>query len=122
MSKKKYIILIVWIICNLFILRSSILNFYSETNPNTKGEIVLFHLLIILILTFPSGLIATLIFSIVFEYIYFLNFLNKNQVYNMIIVSIICTIFGYFQWFILIPKIWEKFKKIYYQRNIKIDN
>lgn len=111
-----------WIICNLFILRSSILNFYAEINSNTKSEIVLLHFLIILILTFPSGFIATLIFSIVFEYIYFLNFLNKNQVYNMIIVSIICTIFGYFQWFIFIPKIFGKFKKIYYQIKIKRDN
>ena len=76
------------------------------------GQIVFAYLM--LLITFPIGILFLFIMTILellFNYLNIDIFSHNSEVAILVIQWIMMFLIGYFQWFILIPKIISYFKK-----------
>jgi len=78
--------------------------YLSVKLSTNKGEYALGYAINILLITFPSSILSA-------AFIYLIIILFGLFSYTEIIIQIILFFFGYYQWFILTPKIIKKMKE-----------
>lgn len=81
-------------------------SYHAEVDPQLKYEILLRHGLMMFLLTLPSGLVLAALMSLIASLIGS----NPGGMTDAFFVSLTCTIAGYWQWLVLLPWLWRKWK------------
>lgn len=106
-----WIIILVVLVCNLFI------SLFNTDNPTLEFEAYLFYVTILVILSFPLGSFANLILLIVYHIINPVLSIELENIIFSILVTIVSSISFYYQWYILFPKLRNRFIK--FKNNIQ---
>lgn len=76
----------------------------DSTPDNLKNEVLLRHTILILLISFPSGIFAL---AFIFLTPFFGTELTTTE--EIIISTITCTLAGYVQWLIITPYLYRKY-------------
>ena len=105
------IITLVVLVCNLFI------SLFNTDNPTLEFEAYLFYVTILVMLSFPLGSFINLILLIAYHIINPVLSIKLENIIFSILVTIISSISFYYQWYVLFPKLrnrFIKFKNVYF--------
>jgi hypothetical protein len=106
MANRRPIFLLLWLVAAVFIFAWTMVSYQAQGVPQLKDEILLRHGLVMLILTLPSGLIWTAAVGSIVSLIGF----ELVGMADAVLVSLTCVVAGYWQWFVLLPWLWRKWK------------
>ncbi len=103
---RRTIFLILWLVVVASVFVWTMVSYNAQTVPELKNEILLRHGILMLVLTLPSGSIATALISVIVG----LLGLDLAGISDALFVSLTCAVAGYLQWFVLLPWLWRKWK------------
>lgn len=106
MRKGRSIFIFLWLVVNVLIFAWTIVGYHAQVDLQLKDEILLRHGLVMLLLTLPTGFALTALVSSIAS----LMSAQAVGVAGALLVSLICAIAGYWQWFVLLPWLWRKWK------------
>lgn len=106
-SKIAMVIKIIWILISFVVLFISLFLY----KPGAGSDISIFLIYCMLALSFPSGILVAGCFVLIIFLqeiikIYFLDSITSNHV-GLFIIWFSFFIFGYFQWFVMLPWLWS---------------
>lgn len=110
---KKYVLIFIkifWIVLSLYLCFEWSKSTGSKLDENER------YLGYLLLITFPLGIIMLLLFAFIMNYTIMLLFggfifNNTSNLFAWFILSVIIILAGYYQWFVIVPKIINKIKK-----------
>ena len=102
---KRPTFILLWLVVVVTIFVWTIVNYQSQTDQQLKHEILLFHTLVMLLLTLPSGLILYFFVGLVSLTVGKIDGLTEVS-----LVSLTCAVAGIWQWFVLLPWFLKKLK------------
>ena len=103
---KRSIFTLLWLAAVAAILAWTLSGLYAQADQQLKDEILLRHALVMMLLTLPSGWMLTALVSAIADAV---NFQPAGAT-DAFMVSLLCAIAGYLQWFVLVPWLWRKWK------------
>lgn len=92
---------------SIAILAWVVVSYHTESVPQLKYEILLRHELVMLLLTLPSGCGLIALVWLVLSPLG----VEPNGMVEAVLVSFTCSVAGYWQWFVLVPWLWRKWRK-----------
>lgn len=101
---KKYRTVFCWISLCLTISAWAIYSLETSTSEHMQFEIGLIHLLLMSLVSFPTGPVMT---SILAKFISF----PSNYLDEVVFISFITIVAGSIQWLWLLPKLYRRYKK-----------
>jgi hypothetical protein len=110
MSKARMVVIGLWFLLVGVILIWTIVAYSGEIDATYRREILLRHLLLMITLSTPIGWLLMFILGVLFYWIENWFGLQTTEIVNAILVSVVCGIGGYIQWFVLLPWLWRKWK------------
>lgn len=106
MMTKRTLFLLLWLVAVASIFVWTMVSYNAQVVPELKYEILLRHGLLMLVLTLPSGWMATALIGVIAG----LVGLDLAGMADALLVSLTCAVAGYVQWFVLLPWLWRKWK------------
>lgn len=103
---RRAIFLILWLVVVVSIFVWTMVSYNSQVVPELKNEILLRHGLLMLVLTLPSGWVATALVGSIVSLIG----IDLVGIADALLVSLTYAVVGYLQWFMLLPWLWRKWK------------
>lgn len=104
--KRQTVFLILWLVVVASLFVWTMVSYSTQAVSELKNELLLRHGLLMLVLTLPSGWIATALVSAILR----LVGVDVAGIADALLVSLTCAVAGYLQWFVLLPWLWRKWK------------
>ena len=106
MATKRYILILLWLAINVSIFAWTMTSYQAQDDPQLKYEILMRHSVLMLLITFPSGWLLVALVGVV-ALLAGIDLLGEVDAF---LVSLVCAATGYWQWFVLLPWLWRKWK------------
>jgi len=104
--KNHTLLVLAWLVLVGLVFIWTITSYQGLTDVQSKNEVLLRHGLLMLLLTLPSGWLLTALVSAVMSLIG----LTAIGLSDALLVTLVCGIAGYLQWFVLLPWLWRRWK------------
>ena len=106
MATKRCILILLWLAINVSIFAWTMTSYQAQDDPQLKYEILMRHSVLMLLITFPSGWLLVALVGVV-ALLAGIDLLGEVDAF---LVSLVCATMGYWQWFVLLPWLWRKWK------------
>lgn len=116
MSKRNFPILL-WIITLIVLVSHLLISIFKTDNPTLEFEAYLFYVIILVFLSFPLGSFANLILLIAYHIINPVLSIELENIIFSVLITIVSSISFYYQWYVLFPKLRNRFIK--FKNNIQ---
>jgi hypothetical protein len=100
------LILFLWLMLVIGVLAWTLVSYHAQSDLQLQSEIIVRHALLMLLLTLPCGWLLMALAAAALS----LAGVEAAGVNDAVLVSLIGALAGYFQWFVLMPWLWRRWK------------
>ena len=106
MTRVQAVTLTIWVVLVGAVFAWTFAAYSGEADAVFRGEILIRHGLLMIVLSMPSGLLLLLVLGSLAGWLG----ISTTGIADAVLASIACGIGGYLQWFLLLPWLWRKLK------------
>lgn len=106
MTRTRVATLAIWVMLVGAIFAWTFAAYSGEADAVFRGEILIRHGLLMIVLSMPSGLLLLFVLGSLAGWLG----ISTTGIADAVLASIACGVAGYLQWFVLLPRLWRKWK------------